>query len=396
MRYHLKKEDLQKILKVESIEQLTFHEMCEIVRKEEGLLQFKPEDIMQVDPRNGDRILYNSARAKRPHDNHGSAVAEGEREINAKPSIISQGKTTSAIDVTDLSEGFTFINMNLFPMLYPELPMMEGMEEATRVPFESTPQRVTGLHLLQWSSSYQDKDWHNMPLEDCCILIERLGILERKLIQRETQGGIRNQFGLPGFVSIIKNYGAKVGGSILHGHQQIAMSSTMPGRMRCLHRFEEEQKERFSAYLLSLNPAELCVKEYESAVLMVPYFMKRPYDMMLMLKDASKKHLFELDEQEVRDLAHGWKDAICAMRLIMPQIGKEVAYNVLSNLGPGAGIHFDFLPYTQETGGFEHLGLFVCQGNPRDCAKQLRMIVEQSGVSDASRDDFSGEPLASK
>jgi hypothetical protein len=59
----------------------------------------------------------------------------------------------------------------------------------------------------------------------------------------------------------------------------------------------------------------------------------------------------------------------------MPQVGRELAYNVIANNGPGAGLYFEFLPYTQEIGGVEHLGLFVCQELPARAAARLRDLV---------------------
>ena len=50
----------------------------------------------------------------------------------------------------------------------------------------------------------------------------------------------------------------------------------------------------------------------------------------------------------------------------------------LASNGPGAGLYFEFLPYTQETGGFEKLGLWVCQNNPHNVAAQLRETIHSS------------------
>ena len=179
------------------------------------------------------------------------------------------------------------------------------------------------------------------------------------------------------YVSIIKNQGGLVGGSLAHGHQQIAFGSVMPGRVQDNRRFEQEQGEPFSAYLLRENPAEFAVSDYGPAVLLVPYFMRRPYDMMLLLKASNRRHLFELDEDELAAVARGWRDATAAIRRIMPQLGRELAYNVIVHNGPGAGLYFEFLPYTQETGGFEHLGLYVCQGNPAEAAIHLQQVLAQ-------------------
>jgi hypothetical protein len=48
----------------------------------------------------------------------------------------------------------------------------------------------------------------------------------------------------------------------------------------------------------------------------------------------------------------------------MPAIGRETAYNITCHNGPGAGLYFEFLPYTQEFGGVEHLGIYACQADP--------------------------------
>jgi hypothetical protein len=65
------------------------------------------------------------------------------------------------------------------------------------------------------------------------------------------------------------------------------------------------------------------------------------------------------------------------MLMVMPMIGKEPAYNVVTNNGPGCGLYFEFLPYTQEIGGFEYLGLYLCQGNPYDVSAQLRSLAAE-------------------
>ena len=180
-----------------------------------------------------------------------------------------------------------------------------------------------------------------------------------------------------GFVSIFKNFGHLVGGSLAHGHQQIGFSNVMPWRFRNNWHFEMARGESFSAYLLRENPAELLLRDYGPAVLLVPYFMRRPFDMMLLLKETGRRYLHELTAVEMAAVADGWHDAIRVIRWIMPEIGRETAYNVITNNGPGAGLYFDFLPYTQEIGGFEHLGLFLCQENPQNTAARIRQFLAQ-------------------
>jgi galactose-1-phosphate uridylyltransferase len=379
MNRQLDRETLSKILQAEDIEAISPFELVRLFQEEEGLSNFLPDGVYQIDPRNGDRILYNSSRARRPHDNRPQPSVAPEPE---QACVICQGRTTGIVDVADLSQGFTFINKNLFPMLYPfdktrSSPRIgrPGQEPST------VAQSAYGFHFLQWTSSQHDKDWHNMPLSDCIVAMERLAALEGKLIAESGDFVPVAEKGERGLVLIMKNYGHLVGGSLAHGHQQIAFSTVMPRRMWDNWRFKEERGEPFSAYLLRENPPELAVKDYGPALLLVPYFMRRPFDMMLLLRETDRKHLHELSEREIAAVAEAWHDAIRVIRSIMPRIGREIAYNVITNNGPGAGLYFGFLPYTQEIGGAEQLGLFVCQQNPDDAAAHIRELLDQGGDS---------------
>ncbi len=391
MSRRLNREALAAILQAEDIEALSFPELVTLFREEEGISEFLPDGVYQIDPRNGDRIIYNSSRARRPHDYQPPPASTSEQEC-----IICKGKTTGIIDVADLSEGFTFINKNLFPILYPlEINRNRSKGIAcnrgclpplawTLAPVETRGRKSHGLHFLQWTSSQHDKDWHNMPLSDRVVVMQRLAALERKILTDSKEflppsESWEDPDGYHGLVLIIKNHGRLVGGSLAHGHQQIALSNVMPRQMRDNWRFERERGETVSTYLLRENPSELVIKDYGPATLLVPYFMRRPFDMMLLVKETGKKHLHELTDAEIVAVAEGWRDAIRAIHLIMPEIGRELAYNVIANNGPGAGIYFEFLPCSQEVGGFEKLGLFACQGSPKSAAVRIRELLREQG-----------------
>ena len=374
MNRQLDRETLTNILQAEDIEGLSFPELVRLFQEEKDLSNFLPDGMYQVDPRNGDRIIFNSSRARRPHDNR---PPQSSPMDSGRQCVICQGRTTGVIDVADLSQGFTFINKNLFPALYPlETVQPDGAIDRRSQDPGSEGGSTYGFHFLQWTSSYHDKDWHNMPLSDRVVVMKRLAVLEKKLLA-----------GLPaaenwghGFVLIMKNHGRLVGGSLSHGHQQIALSNVMPRRIHDNWRFETERGEPFSTYLLRETPSKLTIKDYGPAILLVPYFMRRPYDMMLLLKDTRNQYLHQLTETEISAVADGWRDAIHAIRTVMPEIGRELAYNVIAHNGPGAGLYFEFLPYTQETGGFEHLGLYVCQQNPKMAAARISELLSEQDL----------------
>jgi galactose-1-phosphate uridylyltransferase len=277
----------------------------------------------------------------------------------------------------DLSEGFTFINKNLYPVLFPpgqpgnNPPLVEGRS-------------AYGLHFLQWTSSYHDRDWHNMPVDDCAIVISRLAALEKALIKKSPTGvpmGMHAEdLENAGHVLIFKNYGHPVGASLSHGHQQILLSSIAPAGTLDHLTFETKHNEVLSSMLLRETPTELMIRKYAEAVLLVPTFMRRPYEMFLIVKDTGKRYLHELSAQEIAAVGEGWHDATRLMHDIMPRLGKEVAFNVSVFNGPGAGIYFDFLPYTQPMGGLERIGLYVCQETPIRAAKTLRASLERMTV----------------
>ncbi|HMQ53214.1 MAG TPA: hypothetical protein PKE64_12355 [Anaerolineae bacterium] len=363
----LSREALNKILQAESIDQFSVPELFDLFRQDPELVKFQPDAMYQVDPRDGVVVLYNSARARRPHDY--PEPPAGAKTATSCP--ICEGKTTGVIDVADLSEGFTFINKNLFPVLYPLVdgPVDQVAAAGDRLPY--------GLHFLQWTSSLHERDWHNMPLADRVVAMQRLAALEQKLLHESAavMPPTLSANGAPatrGFVSIFKNYGLMVGGSLSHGHQQICYSNVMPRQIQNNWRFGQQRGELFASYMLRENPRELLVRDYGEAVLMVPYFMKRPYNTMLLLKDTTKQYLHQLSAAEMEAVTTGWQDATRAILTIMPKIGRATAYNVITFNGPGAGLYFEFLPYTQEIGGLEQLGLWICQGNPQSVAKQLQ------------------------
>jgi len=376
---HLITEKFTPLIQANSIEELSAEEIIKLFQDESALNTFKPSGNSQIDPRNGERILFNTVRSNRPHDYH---LHEDNSE-EAKICPICEGNTTGVLDWAKLSQGFTFINKNLYPIL--TLKKEGGGNGVDNFSEENwlNPKGFTasGLHFLQWTSSYHDRDWHNMPIRDCEIVMNRLAALEKRLLKlsSEINPETTKQKGenfRTGIVSIVKNHGSAVGGSLVHGHQQIVLSDILPRRAYENWSFKQKYGISFAEYLLSVNPKEYLVRDYGAASLMVPYYMRRPFDMVLVLRDTQKAYLHELNTEEIKAVALSWKEAINIFLQIMPALGKAVNYSIITNNGPGAGLYFEFLPYTQPNGGFEHLGLSVSQGEPGDVAEQIRELLK--------------------
>ncbi len=342
----LVKEQIKNNIDSPSIDNLTFTDFVSFFRAEQAMKPFVPEKETRTDPRTGIPILYNTSRASRPED---FSTVKTPAAKKSNDCVICQGKTTRLLDMADLSQGFTFINKNLFPIAYPE----QGAGSY-------------GLHFLHWASSVHENDWYNMPREDCYKSMSRLIKLESRLLNSGTTKG---------HVSIIKNYGLLVGGSLAHGHQQIIYSNEMPRHFSLDIEFEKNHGEAFPGWLLRENSSSLTIKDYGCARLVVPFFMSRPFDMMFLLNDTSKKHLYELNREETEALTASWQDATRLIHEIMPRTGRQLAFNITCHNGPSAGIYTEFLPYTQEMGGFEKLGLYCCQRSPQDAADILKEII---------------------
>lgn len=367
----LTRELLATILQSEHLDDRPLSDWIAWFREELGSGGFLPDGFCVSDPRTADRVVFNASRATRPLDNR----IEPGSKVPPPPCIVCNAKLTKVLDVADLSDGFTLINKNLYPITYPSV-INAGPETPDAARWMPDGISSYGLHLLQWTSSHHEADWHNMSPPDRKIVVDRLAALEEKLLTESeglfpaatTWGG---PSGMSGFVQIIKNSGAPVGGSVYHGHQQIALTNVMPRKARDDWRFENENEEKFTTYLLRTNPPELTLRDYGSAVLLVPYFMRRPYDMMFVLRDTSKRYLHQLSDIERSALADAWRDGIRLMRGALQSIGRHVAYNIVAHTGPGAGIYLEFLPYSQEVGGFEQSGLWSCQSHPHRAAEWL-------------------------
>lgn len=387
MSRRLEWDNLNRLLESESIDKLSVEQIADLFHGERMLTQSMPDSTCQVDPRDGELIVYNASRALRPNIQSGVDVPIVPE--NDGPCVICEGRTTGILDVAPLSDGFTFINKNLYPIVY---PLRSVRPEYLELPLCPDPQhqgRVAhGFHFLQWTSSLHDKDFHNMPIDDCVVVLQRLAALESRLLYGSRDimppSDLRDSKRTRGFVSVIKNYGRFSGGSLAHGHQQIGFSNMMPRRIYNNRSFLHKRGETFSAFLQRENSPDLIVKDYGPAMLVVPYFMRRPYHLMLVLKDFSKQYVHELDMSELRAVANGLQDGILALVQMIARLGRVPSYSITTSNGPGAGLYFEFHPYTQETGGFEHIGLWICQESPLCAAERLRTILNGDEIPEST------------
>jgi galactose-1-phosphate uridylyltransferase len=216
-----------------------------------------------------------------------------------------------------------------------------------------------------------------MPISDVSMGMRRLAYLEEKLLKGASGympvSDQKKQ--LNGYVSIIKNYGSAAGASLTHGHQQIAFSNIMPQRTYNNHRFYQRHHITFSQFLLGENPASLTVAEIGSIRILVPYFMLRPYN-LLIVPQAAAEHLHELSQQEFQELDMAIQKTMQVYHSLLESLNKEVSFNMVIHTGPDSQVYIEFFPIVQAMGGFERIGMWVCQLSAQKAADQLRVLFD--------------------
>jgi galactose-1-phosphate uridylyltransferase len=367
----------------EDISKVSYKDIVQNLLADEDIEKNKPIGICQIDPRTNDRIVYSESRAKRPRPGR----SEGSRDEILRSAqndtscvsscIVCTGKITSIIDMAETGEGYTFINKNLFPVLYPET---NGIPTDISFSPSVSGHKAVGAHFLQWPSNVHESDFHNMDLNDIHIVMNRLAVFEEKLLHdpdsKMPPTGKDKNSSHYGYVGIIKNVGRLVGGSVTHGHHQIIHTNIKPRKIEDDQRFRKDWKLAFSQYMLTQNPKNLTIKAYnKDIILLVPYFMKRPLDALIIVADTSKSHVHDLTREELFCLGEALHDVTNAIMELMPGLGREIAYNLVFHTGDIGGMYIEVLPYTQEMGGYEHLGIYLCQGVPESTVSYYKGLI---------------------
>ena len=358
-----------------ALDSAQFNEMLEWLASDPAITGHIPDQTCQLDPRDGSLVVYNAARSERFHD---IRIRPAEVKDAGQPCPICEGKITRILDLAPLSEGFTFISQNLFPILNPTPRLADELLSRAMYPDPEHSGRVAyGMHLLQWTSSRHHTDWHNMPVDDLCVVLHRLARLEKRLTRGATgyMPSMDRNNNFFGSFSIIKNWGAAAGASLSHGHQQVAFSNIMPQRAFNNWSFYHRHNCTFSQFMLTENPTELTVTESSQWRLVVPYFMQRPLSLMLLHRGTEIQHLYQLDEAGVQELGELMQQTIRILLELIPAFGKPPAFNFAIHNGPNNDVYVEFFPVTQTIGGFERLGLWICQEKPHDSARRLRQTL---------------------
>lgn len=351
--------EAEKRLDARDVSALSFRQIVSAFACDETVAPYLPYPDRTEDPRSGLPVFFSESRAKRPY-------TYGSRPEDCP---ICRGNITRILDMRPLPSGiegeYSFINKNLYPLAYPQAG--SGW----------------GLHFLFWPSNLHERNFRNMEPEAAAEALSRIAILERTLLAGGDSGGgpvptgPERPNGTSGFACLIKNEGAQVGGSIAHDHFQLLYTGAEPIRFREDRLFLERQGEPFSRWLGREAGSGLTAGGSARWTAVVPPFMRRPYDLVLLHTDEDKRYLHQLDRIDLLELSALLAAMFRASDALFARLRRRPAFNLITHNSGSGGLYFEFLPYTQETGGFEQLGLFLSQARPEQAAAFYRQFFDR-------------------
>ena len=114
--------------------------------------------------------------------------------------------------------------------------------------------------------------------------------------------------------------------------------------------------------------------------ILVPPFMRRPLHAFIVPHVANPVGWLHHLADDLRDAV-----AVAVARLtaavddLMTASHGEPAWNLVLHAGQGCDPLFELRPYTQAPGGYEHLGLYLCEETPATSAGRLREALRGGG-----------------
>jgi len=252
---------------------------------------------------------------------------------------------------------------NLFPFITP-FPVPNRLNENKKM--------NKGIHLLVWPTDEHKKIYEMKP-DDFSKSFKLVGQLEKIILNESKEYKSMN---------LIQNFGDDCGGSLSHIHFQANFLSFIHSSLKLDLEFEKKYNESFIYYMNKTNPLELTLRKkssenYGNVKVMVPYFMKRPYDVVIGIKE--KGHFNELSDDERLNFSRAIQDVVGALSIIMPEeYNKELSYNILFHSGDIDSLYAEILPRTQINGGFERSGTYICQHSPSSCAEIYTELINSN------------------
>jgi len=346
----LQREKLESLLAVnlyKGINPKSWHGAARAILEDEFIPKNRPLKAIW-DPQEEDYKIDSSMREGRPHTSPDGQCA------------ICLGNTT-AILMENGTTDTPFINLNLFPMRYPEGTLVE-----TYKGFKAPVDYIVGGSFLQWHTT-EHKEIHQLTYEQYLNNLLQLAEFENCLGERIDFNGLSYQ----AFVDIFKNVGKNAGRSIPHGHHQFQFSNIRSPKIRRDIESLLDAGEAFIDYTENINK-NLKVLEYDRAIAYSLYKSSVPFEIVVSPKQSVER-IKDMDNDTLRDLAMAIVDVSRGLYHLMPEERLNFAYNACFHTGLGIGkMYVRFKPKSQIYAGSEELDVHILQKSPQTCADMFR------------------------
>lgn len=319
-----------------SLEALGFDGLEALCREVSGA--HAPHPAARHEPREGFPIVDSESRARR-------------LGVDDAACVVCTSRTCPAVDLAELpGDDLAWLAPNLYPIVFP---------------FHDPAADARGVHLVHWSSLRHDGGLRGADPSTAAAILAQLARAEEFLLHAAPAHYPDSGDGHRGWASTIKNRGRRVGGSVEHDHQQILLSALRPA--------EPQRTRELARTLRADTPRELVVEQLDGlATLLVPRFARRPLHAFVVPATPGVGHLHHMRAEE-RDACAALVARLCAaLDALMSERGGDPAWNLVCHTGAGLGPLFELRPFTQPLGGYEHLGLYLCEERPETSAGRLR------------------------
>ncbi len=303
-----------------------------------------PVPVHATDPRDGLPIIYSDTRAAR---------------MSEPGCVVCDNRTCPAVDLARLpADDLAYLTPNLYPIVYPFPDDPSGAVQPT----------VRGLHLVQWSSLDHGGGLVGADRSCAAAIVRQAARAEEFLLHHADAHFPDTGEGHRGHVAYIKNRGRRVGGSVEHDHQQLMLTSVAPA--------EPLRTAGLGPRLRAETPRDLLVDRVDGqALTLVPTFMRRPLHAFIVPAGPEVGFLHHLDPEVLDGLALAVARLTHAITALMTNTQDGPAWNLIVHTGPGRGPLVELRPFTQPLGGYEHLGLYLCEETPVRSAERLRQAL---------------------
>ncbi len=332
----LTREALARNTAATSFDGLGFDGLADVCRRASGA--HPPEREVAREPRDGFPVVYSETRA------HRLAIPED-------VCVVCEEQTCACVDQAELPGGeLAWFTPNLYPITFP---------------FAEPGVPSRGVHLVHWSALRHGAGLPGADAATAAALLRHLAHAEEFLLHHAPADYPDRGDGHRGHVGVVKNRGRRVGGSVEHDHQQVLLTAQQPA--------EPTRVAGLGPRLLAETPADLVVEHVDGgATILVPPFMRRPLHAFVVPHGDERGWLHHLDGTVLDAVGLALAHLTAAADALMTERHGEPAWNLVAHTGPGVGPLLELRPFTQPLGGYEHLGLYLCEERPATSAGRLR------------------------